>query len=79
MKEYFFDDFLRSNLRLSAEQRDVLFEHSMIKEYDRGDFILSAGETCAHRFFIERGAIREYSIDPRGRSISFSLPSKGGF
>lgn len=79
MKEYFFDDFLRSNLRLSAEQRDVLFEHSMIKEYDRGDFILSAGETCAHRFFIERGAIREYSIDPKGKEHLLFFAVEGWF
>ena len=79
MKDYFFEDFLRSNLQLTPGQRDILFEHSVIKEYDRGDFILSAGETCTHRFFIERGAIREYSIDPKGKEHLLFFAVEGWF
>lgn len=79
MREYFFDDFLRSNVPLTDEQRSMLFKHSMVKEYDRGDFILNAGETCVHRFFIERGAIREYSIDPKGKEHLLFFAVEGWF
>lgn len=75
MNEYIFTDFLRSNVVLSSEQMAALFEGSRVLEPKKGEFLLSAGEICRHRFFIERGAVREYSIDERGREhlLHFAL------
>ncbi len=79
MNEFIFDDYLRSNVLLDAEQRDILFRHSLVREFRRGEFLLREGETCAHRFFIERGAVREYSIDPKGREHLLLFAVEGWF
>ncbi|PVZ10637.1 Crp/Fnr family transcriptional regulator [Porphyromonas loveana] len=79
MNEYIFTDFLRSNVVLSSEQMAALFEGSRVLEPKKGEFLLSAGEICRHRFFIERGAVREYSIDERGREHLLHFALEGWF
>ncbi len=79
MKEFLFTDFLRSNVTLTEAQQALLFEKSRVIETERGEFVLSAGDTCKHRFFIERGAVREYSIDERGKEHLLLFAVEGWF
>lgn len=79
MDQYLFADYLRSNVPLSEGQLQTLLEGSRVLELDRGAFVMHRGDTCHHRFFIERGAVREYSIDSKGREHLLLFAVEGWF
>lgn len=79
MKESFFTDYIRSNVPLTDEQLSTLLEKSKVLALGRKAFLLSAGETCCHRFFIEQGAVREYSIDRHGKEHLLHFAVEGWF
>lgn len=77
MKEMYFTETLRTNVDLTPEQMEILCQGSRTIEVARGEFLLSRGEMCKHRFFIERGAVREYYIDERGREHLLLFATEG--
>lgn len=36
-------------------------------DFQKGDFLLLEGHKCKHSFFVERGLLRQYSIDDKGK------------
>ncbi len=79
MNEHNFSDYLHEYAGLCPERRERLLEHSRIIELSKGDIILRPGEVCRHRFFVERGAVREYSIDPSGKEHNLLFALEGWF
>ncbi|KGN97265.1 hypothetical protein HQ36_07935 [Porphyromonas gingivicanis] len=79
MKEYLFSEYLRSSTKLSNEQMEQLFKRSKVLMPKKGEFLLTPGQLCKHRFFIEQGAVREYSIDEKGREHLLHFAIEGWF
>lgn len=75
----YFTEYLRSNLYLTPEQQALLLEGSISRELEAEEYLLRRGESCRHRFFVEQGSLREYSIDERGREHLLHFATEGWF
>lgn len=62
-----FKTFLSSNLDIDAGEIISIIENSRIKSFKKDEFLLAAGDYCRHTFFVEKGLLRQYSIDKKGK------------
>ncbi|MHA3047815.1 Crp/Fnr family transcriptional regulator [Riemerella anatipestifer] len=67
MNNFRFTTYLTSNSDTDQSVIDRLLSHCATKQYKKGDFLLRQGEKCNHTFFVERGLLRQYSIDDKGK------------
>lgn len=67
MKHFKFTSFLTSNTDLESNFIEKLAEQCSFKEFSKDSFLLREGEFCKHSFFVEKGLIRQYSIDKKGK------------
>lgn len=67
MNSFNFTTFLTSNTDISADIIAELVSLCQIKRFKKGDFLLRQGEKCTHSFFVEKGLLRQYSIDDKGK------------
>lgn len=79
MQEIRYADYLHEYEGLSASRREILLEHSKVLELARGEIVLRPGQMCRHRFFVERGAVREYRIDKQGKEHNLHFAIEGWF
>ena len=54
--------FLDSFEILSADDKQVIGEHLLIREYEKGKVLLSEGEISARCFFSLKGCVRQYYL-----------------
>lgn len=52
--------FVKKIYPVSEEAINYINQHSFVKEVERNDFLLKAGEVCQHLYFIRKGVIRAY-------------------
>jgi CRP-like cAMP-binding protein len=62
-----FGRYLESNIEIDSESIDRLVRNCRRIEVKRGEFALRQGMTCRHAFFVEKGLLKEYSVDEKGR------------
>lgn len=67
LERYTFSGFLASNLHLEEEIIPCLENGCRHLHLKKGDFALRVGETCRHSFFVERGLLKQYTIDGKGK------------
>ncbi|NBC83263.1 MAG: cyclic nucleotide-binding domain-containing protein [Bacteroidetes bacterium] len=67
MKEFSFTSFLTSNLNVEANDISALTEDCNRRVYKKDELLFQPGMVCSHTFFVEKGLIRQYSIDPAGK------------
>ena len=64
---------IRKYVPLSAADEEIVDRLFSQKEYKKGDYLLRAGTTCRHVFFIETGLVRYYiTSDGEERTNYFS-------
>lgn len=79
MREYTFADFVAQHSPLPSDQLERLLEGSRELKLERKELVLAAGDLCHHCFYIERGAVREYSLSPDGREHLLHFATEGWF
>lgn len=62
-----FRTYLSSNIRISDELAQVFLSECNSIQVAQGGFLLQAGGKISHSFFVERGLLRQYSIDAKGK------------
>lgn len=67
MNNFRFTTYLTSNTGADQAILDQLLSHCSIREFKKGDFLLRQGEKCRYSFFVERGLLRQFSIDEKGK------------
>ena len=67
MNELCLNSFLSSNLNVAEKEILSIKESCFIREYEKDQFLLRNNELCQHTFFVEKGLLRQYSIDPKGK------------
>lgn len=67
MSFYTFDDFLSSNLDVDAKAIARLTQSCQRLSLKKGEFALRVGERCRHSFYIEKGLLKEYTVDDKGK------------
>ena len=59
--------FLTSNIDIDKSLVEELIEKCKVLKVGRGSFLLRQGEICKHSFYVEKGLLRYYSIDEKGK------------
>lgn len=74
MYQLFFQKF-RELVDLGAEEEEIVKQHLALKKIRRKQYLLQEGDVCKVIAFVEKGALREYSIDEAGNEhiIQFAL------
>ncbi|MFC3416960.1 Crp/Fnr family transcriptional regulator [Algoriphagus hitonicola] len=67
MNNFRFTHFLTSNAQLDQELTDKILSHCSRKKIKKGSFLLLAGEKIQHSFFVEKGLLKQYSVDKKGK------------
>lgn len=62
-----FQNYLINNLSLTENDLKGMLDKCTIKSYKKNDFLLRANEYCPYTFFVEKGLLRQYSIDDKGK------------
>lgn len=71
--------FLTSNLDVDEEEIDSLVANCRVMQVKKETFLLQKGEHCRHTFFVEKGLLRQYSIDERGKEHILSFAPENWF
>lgn len=74
MYELFFQEF-NKKVTLTQEEQDIIRQHLMPKKLRKKQYLLQEGDVCKFIAFVEKGALRQYSLDENGneRIIQFAL------
>lgn len=67
MNDYSFPSFLTSNIGTEDKDLARVLDNCQRKSYKKGTFLISAGELCTSVFYVEKGLLRQYSIDEKGK------------
>ena len=62
-----FKTFLTGNVDFDASFINEVVSRCKTMHVNKKDFLLQAGEYCKHSFYIEKGLLRYYSIDDKGK------------
>ncbi|MDY7394874.1 Crp/Fnr family transcriptional regulator [Aureibaculum sp. 2210JD6-5] len=79
MNNFNLKTFLTSNLDIEEKEIASLLENCTIKKVKRDESLLRSGEYCKHTFFVEKGLLRQYSIDEKGREHILSFAPENWF
>jgi CRP-like cAMP-binding protein len=77
MKNLSFKDFLTSNITADHDTLNQLLIQCQRKSYKKGTFLVFSGDPCAHTFFVEKGLLRQYSIDEKGKEHILHFAPEG--
>lgn len=74
MCELFFQEF-NKKVPLTLAEQGVIEEHLILKRIRKKQYLLQEGDVCRFIAFIEKGALRQFSVDENGneRIIQFGL------
>jgi len=70
-----FIDKLNEKVELTTEEQESLKNYLTPKKLRKKQYLLQEGDVCKHIAFVEKGALRSYSIDEKGveRILQFAL------
>lgn len=67
MIHFRFTSFLTSNADFDDQFIAGLMDQCSYRDVMKGSFLLQQGEACKHSFFVEKGLLRQFSIDKTGK------------
>lgn len=67
MNRFIFSNFLTSNSQLDDSLVRQIVAKCQLKAVKQGELLLRKGEKCKHSFFVEKGLLRQYIIDDKGK------------
>ena len=74
MYELFFQSF-NKRVSLTEEEQETIKQFLTLKKLRKKQYLLQEGDICKFIAFVEKGALREYSVDEKGNEhiIQFAL------
>lgn len=74
MYELFFKSF-NNRIALTPKEEEIIKPYLMPKKLRKRQYLLQDGDICKFIAFVEKGALREYSVDEKGNEhiIQFAL------
>lgn len=79
MKDTTFKAYLTSNLNIAEEEIASLLEKCATKTVKKDDYLLQANEYCDYTFFVEKGLLRQFSIDEKGKEHILAFAPENWF
>lgn len=69
--------FLTSTLDIDENEISAIVDDCEIKTVKKNEILLRVDEYCKHSFFVEKGILRQYSIDEKGKEHILSFAPEG--
>lgn len=79
MKSTDLKTFLNSNLDIDEKEISSILDNCTFKEIKKNQFLLRENEYCKHSFFVEKGLLKQFSIDEKGREHILSFAPETWF
>ncbi|MDQ6845729.1 MAG: cyclic nucleotide-binding domain-containing protein, partial [Bacteroidota bacterium] len=75
MYELFFQSFTEKKISLTPEEKELIKNYLTPKKLRKKQYLLQEGDVCKTIAFVEKGALREYSVDENGAEhiIQFAI------
>ncbi|MDQ3022303.1 MAG: Crp/Fnr family transcriptional regulator [Bacteroidota bacterium] len=64
------DKYLAERIDLSDEQFELIFSLFKLRKVERNEILFSKGQICKHFYFVNKGCIRMFYIEPDGAEIT---------
>ena len=77
MQESRFTEFLTSKINADQSVLNQLLGQCQRKKIKKGTFLIFAGDFCDSTFFVEKGLLRQYSIDSKGKEHILQFAPEG--
>lgn len=74
-----FISYLSSHLYIEEKELSFVQQFSQAKTYQKGEYLLRSGEFCPHIFFIEKGLLKQYLIDEKGKEYILGFAPENWF
>lgn len=71
--------YLTSNLDIDEKEISTLIENCTVKKVKKEEFLLQENQYCNHTFFVEKGLLRQFSIDGKGKEHILSFAPENWF
>ncbi|WP_276169068.1 Crp/Fnr family transcriptional regulator [Zobellia alginiliquefaciens] len=71
--------FLTTNLNVDEGEIFAILENCKKKSIQKDTFLLRKNERCEHTFFVEKGLLRQYSIDNKGKEHVIAFAPENWF
>lgn len=79
MNNTYFTTYLTSNLDIDETEISSIIENCTTKNIVKDQFLLRQNEYCKHTFFVEKGLLRQFSIDEKGKEHIISFAPENWF
>ena len=79
MNDFILSTFLTTNTGIDAKIADDIINKQKRMVVEKGELLLKEGEICRHSFFVEKGLLRYYSIDAKGKEHIIQFAPEGWF
>lgn len=79
MNEFTFSKYLAAHFDTDEAILNQLLAECKRKHFDKGDFLVRAGDICHFTFFVENGLLSQYSIDEKGKEHILNFAPEGWF
>lgn len=76
---YYFLQHLTSNIDADEAFVSKLLQNCNRKHFEKGTIIVKAGDFCHNTFFVEKGLLRQYSLDERGKEHNLNFAPEGWY
>lgn len=74
-----FCNFLTTNAGIDADEAARITVQQKSRAVEKGEYLLMQGDTCRHSFFVEKGLLRYYAIDTKGKEHILQFAPEGWF
>lgn len=72
-----FLEHINKKVALTEEDRALIKTYLTPKKVRKKQYLLQEGDVCKNIFFVEKGALREYSVDESGREYILQFALEG--
>src|SRR5690606_31768449 len=79
MRDCRLSTYLTSNTDIDIQALENCLLQQRRKSFKKGEFLLQEGDICKHSFFVERGLLRMYAIDAKGKEHLLQFAPEGWF
>jgi CRP-like cAMP-binding protein len=74
-----FKSFLTSNLDIEAAEISSILKHCKARCVKKEEFLLHENELSQNTFFVEKGLLRQFSIDKKGKEHTLHFAPENWF
>lgn len=67
MSPSYLNRYFSSNLQIGPQDMEEILTNYRSRRVEKDQFLLREGDICHHTFFVEKGLLRQFSIDDKGK------------